>query len=152
MSRTIVPITIAVVGCGKTKLLKPARAKNIYTGPLFRAARAYAEECDEWRIVSARYGLLKPDQRIEPYDDRLKPKDAPQWGVQVANDLIRQFQGCGHYEILLLAGADYTTPIREAFESHRDINCISIHEPLAGLGLGRRLQWFARAWRERSVS
>jgi hypothetical protein len=144
-----VPITIALVGCGKSKLLKPARAKDLYTGPLFRAARAYAEECDEWRIVSARYGLLKPEYRIEPYDDRLKPKDAQQWAVGIANKLYREFVGCGPYELLLLAGADYTAPIREVFESRHDVNCVRIREPLLGLGLGRRLQWFAQAWRER---
>ena len=146
-----VPITVAIVGCGKSKLAEPARARDMYTGPLFRAARAYAEEFDEWRIASARYGLLRPEQIIRPYNDKLKPKDAPQWANGIASGIVRELLGCGPYKILLLAGADYTAPIRQAFEcgpfgGRRDENCIEISEPLLGLGLGRRLQWFAKAW------
>jgi len=38
------PLTICLVGCGKSKLDRAAPAKDLYTGSLFRAARAFAEQ------------------------------------------------------------------------------------------------------------
>lgn len=148
----IPPITIALVGCGKSKRSTPAAAKDLYTGPLFRAARAYAEECDEWRIVSAKYGILDPETVIEPYDARLPTRYAPTWARAVSATIAVEFHACGPYELLILAGADYSTPIREAMKRHDGSwlgECVGVREPLLGLGLGARLRWFAHTWRDR---
>src|SRR4051812_38638013 len=63
---------IGLVGCVKTKLHRPAQAKDLYISPLFRGRRRYVERnCDRWFILSAKHGLLEPDSTIEPYDLRL---------------------------------------------------------------------------------
>lgn len=63
---------IALIGCGKLKAPSACAAKDLYTGPLFRTARTYAEKnCDGWLILSAKYGLLEPDRIIEPYELKL---------------------------------------------------------------------------------
>jgi len=60
---------LILVGCGARKLAHAAPAKDLYTGPLFRAARAYAEaHADAWYVLSAKYGLVHPDRVIEPYN------------------------------------------------------------------------------------
>ncbi|WP_395858435.1 DUF6884 domain-containing protein [Arthrobacter sp. KBS0702] len=39
---------------------------------MFKKASAYAElTCDRWYILSAKHGLLHPDEIIQPYDMRL---------------------------------------------------------------------------------
>lgn len=154
MNSPLPPITIALVGCGKSKRASAAPAKDLYIGPLFRAARAYAEECDEWRIISARNGFCDPNAVIEPYDVRLKPKDAQQWGQAVANCIVSEFTDCGPYEIVLLAGRDYAAPITNAMRDgdRWRCNCVGVREPLVGLGLGARLRWFAQAWREHGTT
>ena len=69
-------ITVALVGCGKTKLDHPAPAKGLVCeSALFRAARRFAERCcDEWVILSAGFGVLLPEQVIAPYEK--SPQDA----------------------------------------------------------------------------
>lgn len=147
------PITIALVGCGKSKRMACAPAKDLYTGPLFRAGRAYAEECDEWRILSAKYGVLDPELVIEPYDKKLSKRFAGPWASAVAATLLVEFSKCGPYELLVLAGEDYSAPLREAMKNDAGCwrqNCVGVREPLLGLGLGARLRWFASAWQARA--
>lgn len=59
-----------LIACGAKKLDHAARAKDIYTGSLFRLARAWAVQSPdgEWGILSAKYGLLHPDDTITPYN------------------------------------------------------------------------------------
>lgn len=62
--------TIVFLSCCKSKLDHPAPARELYTGALFRKALAYAEKvlkADAVRIFSAKYGMVHPDQVIEPY-------------------------------------------------------------------------------------
>ncbi len=60
---------IGLVGCGARKLDRPAPARELYTGTLFRLASAYAERaCDEWYVLSALHGLVHPDEVLSPYD------------------------------------------------------------------------------------
>lgn len=64
---------ISLVACLKTKLEKPAPARDLYQSPLFQKASAYCERTyDRWFILSAKYGLLDPKFVIEPYDLSLK--------------------------------------------------------------------------------
>jgi hypothetical protein len=61
-----------IVGCGAAKLGHRAAARDLYTGSLFRAARRHAEASGlPWRILSAKYGLIHPDQEIDPYDRKM---------------------------------------------------------------------------------
>lgn len=67
------PLHIALVGCGKSKLPHPAPARLLYIGSLFKAARRYVEDAgyDAWWILSARHGLVHPDEITEPYEATL---------------------------------------------------------------------------------
>lgn len=150
----MVPLTICLVGCGKAKLAHAAPAKDLYTGSLFAAARRYAEECDEWRIVSALYGLVEPEREIDPYEYRLDPKDAQQWGQSVANALVYDLRAIGPYEVVLLMGEDYAHPIMSGLRVANvnppewRCNVVGVRAPLRGLGMGKRLAWFAEERRK----
>jgi hypothetical protein len=146
---------IILIGCGKTKRPGPAAARDLYIGPLFCAARCYAEASGlPWFILSAEHGLVAPDQVIEPYDFTLNsaPHDYKQrWASRVLRSLNRHLQAEGYQGQVTLkihAGANYVDPLR----SRRDHFAIStrvkhklsyaIEAPLKGLTLGKRLQWY----------
>ena len=70
-SKTRSPTTSRVVllGCVKLKLEHRAPAKDLYVSPLWNRRRAYAEAAGcPWLILSAKYGLLDPEQLVAPYD------------------------------------------------------------------------------------
>ena len=52
-------IRVALVSCVKSKQDSPAPAGDLYTSPLFRSFRRYAEaNADVWYVLSAEHGLL----------------------------------------------------------------------------------------------
>lgn len=64
---------VGLIACGAAKGTASSVAADLYRGGLFRACRAYVEAvCDEWAILSARYGLVRPDDVIEPYNVGLR--------------------------------------------------------------------------------
>jgi hypothetical protein len=64
---------VVLLSCVKSKLTHCCRAGDMYTSPLFRKMMAYAESLRPKRIfiLSAKYGLLRPDDLIEPYEQTL---------------------------------------------------------------------------------
>ncbi len=61
---------IVLVSCVKTKQDRRCRAGDMYTSALFQKMMAYAQSLKPKRIfiLSAKYGLLSPDDMIEPYE------------------------------------------------------------------------------------
>jgi hypothetical protein len=135
------PPVVYLVGCGKAKLRRPARAKNLYTGNLFRAAREHAEQHGtSWRILSARYAAVSPETVIKPYDQRLtRDLDVLRWSMSATNSLVREFGRDA--EFVCLAGRDYAYPLWAEFERQG----LRLSMPLDGLQVGQRLAWFKRA-------
>jgi hypothetical protein len=79
---------VILVGCVKTKLRRPAPAKDLYISDQFLKRRAYAEaQRRPWYILSARHGLVRPDELLGPYDVALADQGMPYraaWGEWVA--------------------------------------------------------------------
>lgn len=133
---------IGLVGCGKKKLDRAAPTRELYTGPLFRAALRYAEAtCDRVFVLSAKHGLVELDAVVEPYDLRisdLSPEDRRAWSLGVASRLT----GASVYEsnpveVVVLAGRDYCAAITRP-------DHMTLTEPLFGLQIGERLRWLAQ--------
>lgn len=143
------PSDYVVVGCGKRKATEPRPARDLYTGSLFTAARRYAEASFlPWRILSAKHGLVDPDQVLEPYDAQLlgpyweKPELRACVGLQLA-----QLGWSGVLEVH--AGHEYAELVRvEAAYTAPGLRVVS---PVAGLQVGQRLAWY-RAERERRAT
>jgi hypothetical protein len=133
---------VILVSCAATKFDRPAPAADLYTSPLFIKARNYAEASGHpWFILSARHGLVEPGTVLEPYDTtltELNPDERSAWAGRVTRALYhRGFGGWGVFEVH--AGDAYVRPLRVALGPI----ALDIIEPLAGLGIGRRLQWYA---------
>lgn len=140
--------TVVLVGCGKEKLDRAAKAKDLYTGQLFRKARAYAERIgDEWAILSAKHFLLSPEEVIKPYEHRLQGlhRDYRRQWVWNTNWGIRSRWKTWENEVrfICLAGKDYA----QAFESEflDPVATLKAEYPLAGLGVGSRLKWLSES-------
>ncbi|WP_433332502.1 DUF6884 domain-containing protein [Spirillospora sp. CA-294931] len=98
---------VVVVGCGGAKLDRPAPAGQMYVGTFHRLCRQAAERLrpDRLFILSAKYGLVRPDHYIRPYDIRIGDPDQVQ-----PERLERQAkkEGCWYADlVIVLAGHAY---------------------------------------------
>lgn len=135
---------IALVSCVRSKRDFKSAARDLYISPLFRGLRRYAEaNADRWYILSAEYGLVSPEERIEPYERTLKTMKMPErkaWADRV-NDKLKEVLPCDaevirDTEIIFLAGDRYRRDLVPFLEERG----FSISIPLAGLSIGKQLQ------------
>lgn len=135
---------IGLVGCASAKLSRPAPARDLYTSPLFRKASAYAEAtCVRWYVLSAKHGLIHPDEVVEPYNVKLgratrdPETNAPpihQWAQRVCEHLAEALQDVADPHLVVLAGEQYRTILYQDMPWPYDV-------PMKGLGLGEQLAW-----------
>jgi hypothetical protein len=132
---------LTLIGCCAEKLGRIAPARELYRSALFRKAAQWAsQQRHDWHVLSAAYGLIKPDSQLAPYDcamASLKPEARQAWAKSVAMDIdaLTTFYGADRLEITLLAGQDYAgwVPLVEAW--------CTVHQPMQGMQIGQRLQW-----------
>ncbi|RMD89155.1 MAG: hypothetical protein D6811_12745 [Alphaproteobacteria bacterium] len=138
MQRTDVPV-LHLVSCVSKKAAAPAPARDLYLSDWFRKARAFVEsQGGLWYILSAKYGLVQPDEIIEPYDRTLRtmPISArKEWAQRVVNQLEREKLHAG--KIVVLAGRRYREFLMPALRRMAD----TVEVPMDGLGIGRQLAW-----------
>lgn len=138
-------ITVGIVGAGSPKRDSPTRAAELYTGPLFQAARRWAEACtDDWVILSAQHGLVEPGQILAPYSKGLKEMslmERVQWGGLVADAILQRYSRVP-VQVNIVAGEKYI----ELIEPHYPPR---LHCPVRGLNMGERIGWFSNEVRNR---
>jgi hypothetical protein len=126
-----------LISCSKTKGDYRGPAKDLYRSPLFSKSRKLAEmQGFSYSILSAKHGLVAPDEMIDPYDQTLKgaPKSyRVEWGRQVADSIKNTLS---HRDMLIfLAGNDYFDPLKEFLDASQWRICL----PLQHFSLGTRL-------------
>ncbi len=143
--------TVVLVGCGKSKLDHSAPAQDLYTGPLFRKARAWAEKHgDEWGILSAKHFLVMPDQVLKPYEKKLSDLSEDhlcRWVVTTNRQIRYRWKLWeGQIRVICLAGKDYA----QAFDSDWlwPKAKIKAEYPLSGMGIGKRIQFLGAEVKE----
>lgn len=139
---TAAAVDIVLVGCVKTKLHRPAPARELYTSSLFRKARCYAESTgNTWFVLSAEHGLVSPDTVLQPYNLQLSETSREYrraWGLQVAQQLKKRTGPLAGKVIEVHAGSAYADAIRV----HLVTEGADVLEPLHGLRQGERLAWY----------
>jgi hypothetical protein len=134
--------SIYLVACVKGKLDGTHRAKDIYDSDLFRKMRAFVESRESpWLILSAKYGLVPPEQQISTYDETLKFMSAAEnrfWARKVLSKASRVLPDARR--IVFLAGNDYR---KNLIQGMSELG-YSIEVPMEGLGIGRQLSWLLR--------
>ena len=130
---------IAVIGCGKAKRDGRHRARDLYTGNIFRAHLKLAEALRPRAIyvASAKYRLIGIDDEIESYDltlAELGRGEMGDWRREIASR-IDEIAGIREL-VVVLAGAPYASWIDSC---HR-----RAVQPLGGMMSGERLAFVAR--------
>lgn len=130
---------IVLVACASGKKSQPMLAKDLYSSTLFNYTRCFAESFgDRWYILSAKHGLLSPDDKIDPYDVTLNKKgrsERKKWAKEVFGQLKPVI--AGEDLVTILAGCDY----RQFLVPMLQNASVQVNEPLNGLGIGEQLQW-----------
>jgi len=133
-----IPNRLVIISCGKSKNKGPkCLAKEAYNGQSFLLKRKYAELSGHpWLILSAKYGLLRPDEEINPnYDMTVSTKgEIQQLAVKIFKQ-IPDFLDCSIAdEVIFLGPGAYVQSLEKAFEGKKTIK---INHVTKGLGQGK---------------
>lgn len=135
--------TLGLISCTKAKQDYPCKASEMYlASDLFSKAYAYAvKNYDSVAILSAKYGLLLPDEIIEPYDltlNSMKSKERKQWATKTFTQMKNKLQLKEITKIYFHAGKKY----REYLIPKLEETGISCEAPLAHRGFGKQKAWY----------
>lgn len=159
---------LVLISCTKTKSFQSnekINAEQAYCSPLFEKSKRWAEQRGlDYAILSAKYGLIWPDEQIEDYDltiNELSKRDKMRWGKEAIDEIhewrlkrgdLRRAEVKGMWppakpsaEIIMLSGQAYTEPIKNeiqlyTLQTRNKGERPVINEPLAGLQVGERLK------------
>lgn len=130
--------TIFLVSCVGKKQSAPAPARHLYTSEWFLRARAYVERQEApWFILSAKLGLVSPDQIVEPYEQTLNEMpiiNRRAWASVVMNQMDEMLPNANR--CIAFAGQRYREFLMDYLLERFDTEV-----PMCGLAIGRQLQW-----------
>jgi len=131
---------IVLISCVSKKLDRKSTAEKIYTSSLFKMNLTFAKSLnpDGIFILSAKYGLLKLTDEIEPYDktlNKMNVNERKEWSKAVVNQL-KSVADLKNDEFIFLAGNKY----REYLLTKLD----RVKIPMQGLKIGEQLQWLTK--------
>ncbi len=127
---------IILISCVSKKRSLRSKAKDLYISALFKKNLQYAlqQNPDQIFILSAKYGLVRLDEEIEPYDltlNTMSVSEIKQWASKVTQQLSE------HVDLqedlfIFLAGAKY--------RKHLIPHLAHVQIPFEGLIIGKQLQ------------
>lgn len=129
---------IFIIPCGGKKRNMPTFAGSMYLGSYFKACLTYAlrrTDKDYIFILSAKYGLLRLTDKIQPYNLRMGNPNCVT-GEQVRTQATHL--GIAHAEdITALGGKEYLGVCRDVWNNLKTTGA-------EGLPIGKQLQWLQR--------
>ena len=135
---------IVLLACAAKKGPSKTRADKLYTSALFQLSLQYARQLrpDATFILSAKHGLLRLDDQVEPYNMSLNEMSAAQrkaWASRVV-DQLKASCDLRRDLFIILAGDRYRRYLLPHL-THYEI-------PLRGLRIGEQLQYLKRQIRD----
>ena len=148
-------LTIALVGCSKTKLASQpsgyAAARDLYVSDLFSKRVQHVESRSlPWYIISAKCGLLSPTEQVRPYDrtiSELSDIEVAEWHLGVANQIMSELwyefksPKLSSVTVELHAGAKYCEPLGAILQMFG----VKVYKPVASRGIGQQLAFYKSA-------
>jgi len=140
-------LTLLVQSCSKSKnpACSPGPAFDIYDGYYFKIIKKAIDEGNfvtdlDICILSAKYGLLDPNDEIDVYDRRMDTSRASELRPEVTEHLKNRVRDKGYEQVVLNVGKDYRAALDE------DSIPVPVYEvPGDGLGeKGHQLKRFIR--------
>ena len=111
--------TIALISCSESKKREAAPAADLYTSPRFKLSRAFALRQElNYYIISAKHGLLSPQDVIEPYDVNLRsfrPNERAAWAEKVVTRLLSLHPKTER--VIIIADGLYSSSLAEALDA-----------------------------------
>jgi len=128
---------VTLISCVSKKLDFKAKAQDLYQSPLFQKSLAYAKQInsDEIYILSAKYGLIKLNDIIEPYDktlNKMSVSEKKKWSNEVFTKL-QKYEIINNTNFIFLAGENYRKYLIEKLPNYE--------VPMKGLKIGKQLQF-----------
>lgn len=129
--------SIVLISCVSMKLNRAAMARDLYVSSLFRKNLAYAESLqpDAVFVLSAKHGLLRMNDVVEPYDLTLNKMGVGEMKAW-AKGVLEQLKRCTNIErdrFIFLAGERYRRFLVPAIRR--------AEVPMLGMTIGRQLQF-----------
>ncbi len=128
---------IVLISCVSKKSSAKTQVEDMYQSPLFKYNLKYAKSLtpDKIFILSAKYGLLRLEEEIEPYEETLNNKNLKEiedWSQKVLEKL-GALVSLENDEFIFLAGEKYRRFLLPKMKNYKI--------PLEGLGIGKQLGW-----------
>ncbi len=135
--------SLGLVSCTKRKQDYSCKASEMYSvSDLFRKACAYCvKKYDIVAILSAKYGLLLPDDEIKPYNKTLNEMsvDARKaWAEEVFKQMQTRLNMDDYGNVFFHAGKNYRDFLLPKLE-RIGLKCAV---PLGTLPIGKQLAWY----------
>lgn len=127
------------ISCVKSKRKTKAKARDMYISPLFRYSLKYALSLtseNKIYILSAKYGLLKLDEVINPYEltlNTMNESEKKKWAYKVYFQMKKHGINFDE-EAVFLTGKNYRKYLMTKFSNAT--------APLKNLGLGMQLSFY----------
>ncbi len=130
---------IYLITCAKTKTSSRSPASELYISPNFRKLKALAaKRAERWYILSAKYGLLEPNQVIDPYEltlNDMSKAERREWAGRVFQQLAKEI--VPEDRVTILAGQKYWGELKPLLEEY---GC-EVFTPLKGVTQFKWGQW-----------
>ena len=131
---------IVLISCVSKKLHHKSKAQDLYVSPLFQKNLKYANSLnpDKIFILSAKYGLLRLNKEIEPYDktlNKMHSNEIKEWANYVLNQM-RKSTDIENDEFIFLAGNNYRKFLLPHLKHYKI--------PMLGLSIGKQLKWLSK--------
>ena len=134
---------LGLIASTKQKQEYPCKARTMYSvSQLFSLAFEYAQKrYDEIGFLSAKYGLLLPDDQIQPYDIAIRSMTTAhrmRWADLVFRHIQEKFEPTWDDLVYFHTGKPYREFLQPKLEEI-GIECII---PLEGKGIGQQIAWY----------
>lgn len=130
-------LRVVLIGCSDSRATSATAARELFEGAAFRTGRAYAAASGcPWYVLSAKWGLLAPDDVVGPYDVCLQHQPDSYrraWGRWVVERLADLHPGV-RVRLEVHASAAYADPLVAPAEDRGYL----IETPLHGLRREKR--------------
>jgi hypothetical protein len=130
--------TAYLVSCVGKKRASPTLAKDRCVSEWFLRVRRFVEsKGSPWFILSAKYGLVEPDQILAPYEQTLNTMSIAErraWARRVEAQMDQQLPNFGR--IVVFAGQRYRGFLMDYLKRRWVVEV-----PLEGRRIGEQLSW-----------
>lgn len=131
-----------LVSCVPKKSCDRSHAKDLYQSEWFKKARTFVERSGApWYILSAKHGLLHPDELVTPYEQTLNKMPIHErklWATGVLDKLLPMLTT--QQTVIVLAGIRYREFLMPCLRQMAE----DVRIPMEGMRIGEQLAWLSK--------